>query len=133
MRSAMIHPRRRVAPPPRRSWPCSRVAAVAHNHRANPRRVQARSSAAGAAPGGGTKPYPDVAIAFLPPAITALGLAPRRGHRDGQSKYGRFILMRHTIAKRMRAKLVEIKEALNRMRHLPVPEQGRWLGQVMRG
>ena len=38
-----------------------------------------------------------------------------------------------TTPKRMRAKLVEIKEALNRMRHLPVPEQGRWLGQVMRG
>ena len=33
----------------------------------------------------------------------------------------------------MRAKLVEIKEALNRMRRVPVPEQGRWLGQVMRG
>lgn len=41
--------------------------------------------------------------------------------------------MRHTIAKRMRAKLAEIKKMLNRMRHLPVPEQGRWLGQVMRG
>ena len=41
--------------------------------------------------------------------------------------------MRHTIAKRMRAELVEIKEALNRMRHVPVPEQGRWLGQVVRG
>ena len=41
--------------------------------------------------------------------------------------------MRHTIAKRMRAKLVEIKEALNRMRHVPVPEEGRWLGQVVRG
>jgi hypothetical protein len=33
----------------------------------------------------------------------------------------------------MRAKLVEIKEALNRMRHVPVHEQGRWLGQVVRG
>jgi hypothetical protein len=33
----------------------------------------------------------------------------------------------------MRAKLVEIKEALKRMRHLPVPEQGRWLWQVVRG
>jgi hypothetical protein len=34
---------------------------------------------------------------------------------------------------RMRAKLVEIKEALNRMRHVRLPEQGRWLGQVVRG
>ena len=33
----------------------------------------------------------------------------------------------------MRAKLVEIKEMLNRVRHPPLPEQGRWLGQVMRG
>src|SRR4051812_48667447 len=33
----------------------------------------------------------------------------------------------------MRAKLLEIKETLYRMCHLPVPEQGRWLGQVVRG
>ena len=54
-------------------------------------------------------------------------------HICGKTKEGRFTLVRHTIAKRMRAKLVEIKETLNRMRHVPVPEQGRWLGQVMRG
>jgi hypothetical protein len=53
--------------------------------------------------------------------------------RPAQEKDGRFTLLRHTIAKRMRAKLVEIKEALNRMRHVPVPEQRRWLGQVVRG
>ena len=46
---------------------------------------------------------------------------------------GRFLLMRHTMRKRMKAKLVEIKETLNRMLHVPVPEQGRWLGQVVRG
>jgi hypothetical protein len=46
---------------------------------------------------------------------------------------GRFLLMRHTMGKRMKAKLVEIKETLNRMLHVPVPEQGRWLGQVVRG
>ncbi len=44
-----------------------------------------------------------------------------------------FILLRQTIAKRMRAKLLEIKETLYRMCHLPVPEQGRWLGQAMPG
>ena len=55
-------------------------------------------------------------------------------HICGKAKEGGwFTLVRHTIAKRMRAKLVEIKEALNRMRHVPVPEQGRWLGQVVRG
>jgi RNA-directed DNA polymerase len=54
-------------------------------------------------------------------------------HICGKTKEGWFTLVRHTIAKRMRAKLGEIKEALNRMRHLPVPGQGRWLGQVVRG
>jgi hypothetical protein len=54
-------------------------------------------------------------------------------HICGKTKDGRFTLVRHTIAKRMRAKLAEIKETLNRMRHVPVPEQGRWLGQVVRG
>ena len=51
----------------------------------------------------------------------------------GSTRTGRFILLRHTIAERMRAKLLEIKETLYRMCHLPVPEQGRWLGQVVRG
>jgi RNA-directed DNA polymerase len=46
---------------------------------------------------------------------------------------GRFLLMRHTMRKRLQAKLVEIKETLYRMLHVPVPEQGRWLGQVVRG
>jgi hypothetical protein len=33
----------------------------------------------------------------------------------------------------MRAKLKAIKEELRRRRHEPIPEQGRWLGQVVRG
>ena len=33
----------------------------------------------------------------------------------------------------MRAKLREVKDQLLRNRHLPVPEQGRWLGSVVRG
>ena len=54
-------------------------------------------------------------------------------HICAKQRDGRFILVRHTIARRMRAKLLEIKEALYRMCHLQVPEQGRWLGQVLRG
>ncbi len=54
-------------------------------------------------------------------------------HICGKRQDGKFILVRHTIAERMRAKLLEIKETLYRMCHLPVPEQGRWLGQVLRG
>ncbi|KVK81031.1 hypothetical protein WS90_16690 [Burkholderia cepacia] len=33
----------------------------------------------------------------------------------------------------MRAKLRQIKEALRRRMHDSVPEQGKWLGQVVRG
>ncbi len=54
-------------------------------------------------------------------------------HICAKSADGRFLLMRHTMRKRLQAKLVEIKETLYRMLHVPVPEQGRWLGQVVRG
>lgn len=51
-----------------------------------------------------------------------------RRHKDGK-----FTVWRKTIAKRMRAKLREIKEDLMRQRHKPVPEQGRWLRAVVQG
>ena len=51
-------------------------------------------------------------------------------HVCGKRQDGKLILVRHTIAERMRAKLLEIKETLYRMCHLPVPEQGRWLGHT---
>jgi RNA-directed DNA polymerase len=54
-------------------------------------------------------------------------------HICGKTRDGRFGLRRVTIAKRMRAKLREVKDQLLRNRHLPVPEQGRWLGSVVRG
>jgi group II intron reverse transcriptase/maturase len=54
-------------------------------------------------------------------------------HICAKAEDGRFLLVRHTMRKRMRAKLIEIKETLYRMLHVPVSEQGRWLGQVVRG
>jgi RNA-directed DNA polymerase len=33
----------------------------------------------------------------------------------------------------MRTKLKEIKDALQRRRHQPIPVQGKWLGQVVSG
>jgi RNA-directed DNA polymerase len=54
-------------------------------------------------------------------------------HICSKSKNGRFWLKRKTISKRMRAKLGEVKTELMRRRHLPIPEQGRWLGAVVRG
>ncbi len=43
------------------------------------------------------------------------------------------MLHRHTAADRLRAKLKEVKVELQRRRHDPVPEVGRWLGSVVRG
>ena len=54
-------------------------------------------------------------------------------HACGKTKSGRFMLKRVTISKRMRAKLREVKDQLKRRRHLPIPEQGQWLGSVVRG
>jgi RNA-directed DNA polymerase len=54
-------------------------------------------------------------------------------HVCGRSKSGGFWLRRHTIKKRMRAKLKAVNDQLKRRRHLPIPEQGRWLASVVRG
>lgn len=52
---------------------------------------------------------------------------------SGRSRRGKFLIHRRTQRKRMRAKLKEIKEELRRRMHQPIPEQGKWLGQVVRG
>jgi hypothetical protein len=51
----------------------------------------------------------------------------------GRSRTGKFLLKRKTRRDRMRAKLKGIKEELRRRMHQPIPEQGRWLAQVVRG
>jgi group II intron reverse transcriptase/maturase len=54
-------------------------------------------------------------------------------HCCAKTKNGRFMLKRITIAQRMRRKLHELKDELRRRRHHSIPEQGRWLGSVLRG
>jgi hypothetical protein len=54
-------------------------------------------------------------------------------HICGKGRSGQFWLRRITIAKRMRAKLKQVYDQLRRRRHLPIPEQGRWLASVLRG
>jgi RNA-directed DNA polymerase len=54
-------------------------------------------------------------------------------HICGEAKSGRFQVRRVTISKRVRNKLHEVKEELKRRRHLPIPEQGRWLNSVVQG
>lgn len=51
----------------------------------------------------------------------------------GKSRRGRFLVKRKTRRDRMRAKLREIKEEMRRRMHWPIPEQGRWLRQVVTG
>jgi RNA-directed DNA polymerase len=54
-------------------------------------------------------------------------------HICAQTGTGRFMLKRITISKRMRVKLREVNDQLKAHRHLPIPEQGHWLGSVVRG
>jgi group II intron reverse transcriptase/maturase len=54
-------------------------------------------------------------------------------HMCGKTRSGRFALRRITISKRMRAKLRQVKEELVYRRYQPIPEQGQWLGSVVRG
>ncbi len=54
-------------------------------------------------------------------------------HICGRGKDEGFWLRRHTVSKRLRAKLRQVKDQLKRRRHLPIPDQGRWLASVVRG
>jgi len=51
----------------------------------------------------------------------------------GRSRRGNFLLKRKSRRDRVKAKLKEIKEELWRQMHWPIPEQGSWLAQVIRG
>jgi group II intron reverse transcriptase/maturase len=54
-------------------------------------------------------------------------------HICGRSRRGAFQLQRRTRRDRMRAKLRDVKAALKQRMHEPIPQQGRWLAQVIRG
>jgi len=64
-----------------------------------------------------------------PETFTFLGFV----HICSITSNGKFLLRRHTMAQRMRAKLREINLALKRRMHLPIPVQGAWLASVVRG
>lgn len=48
-------------------------------------------------------------------------------------KDGYFTVKRKSISKRLRRKVKEVGEKLNRMKHAPVPDQGKWLRRVVQG
>src|SRR3954447_5468710 len=50
-----------------------------------------------------------------------------------KSRRGNFRIRRKSRRDRMSAKLREIKEALRRRMHRPIPETGKWLGQIVAG
>jgi len=51
----------------------------------------------------------------------------------GKTRRGQFSVQRKTRRDRMQAKLKEVKQELRKRMHQPIPEQGRWLAQVVRG
>lgn len=54
-------------------------------------------------------------------------------HICGRRRDGRFTVKRKTARDRMRRKLKEVHGELRRRMHRPIPEEGRWLGTVVRG
>ena len=50
-----------------------------------------------------------------------------------KTRRGKFQIKRKSRRDRMRAKLQAIKQELRRSMHQPIPQQGRWLQQVVTG
>src|SRR5262249_47126026 len=51
----------------------------------------------------------------------------------GTSRRGKFLVKRKSRRDRLRVKLKDVKQALRRRMHQPIPIQGKWLRQVIRG
>jgi group II intron reverse transcriptase/maturase len=64
-----------------------------------------------------------------PEAFDFLGFT----HISGKDRNGVYALKRKTVSKRMRAKLLEIKQQLRRRMHEPVAQTGKWLRSVVQG
>ena len=54
-------------------------------------------------------------------------------HICGTNRAGKFQVQRHTMKKRLRAKLSEVKAELKRRMHFSIPDQGAWLRAVLVG
>jgi group II intron reverse transcriptase/maturase len=54
-------------------------------------------------------------------------------HSCAKTRAGKFTVLRQTMRARLRAKLEEVKTELRRRLHDPIPEQGEYLGAVVRG
>jgi RNA-directed DNA polymerase len=54
-------------------------------------------------------------------------------HVCDRTRKGKFVVLRRTMADRVRAKLKSLKEELRRRMHDPIGDVGRWLTQVLTG
>ncbi len=54
-------------------------------------------------------------------------------HISGKDRNGSYAVKRKTVSKRMRAKLLELKQQLRRRMHEPVAQTGQWLRSVVQG
>lgn len=54
-------------------------------------------------------------------------------HISGKKRDGNFVVKRKTIGKRLRAKLMEIKQQLLNRTHDPIEQTGKWLKVVVQG
>jgi len=54
-------------------------------------------------------------------------------HMSGKDQNGNFTVKRKTISKRMRAKLLDIKQQLRQRMHDSVPQTGKWLRSIVQG
>jgi group II intron reverse transcriptase/maturase len=54
-------------------------------------------------------------------------------HICGQTRNGKFTVLRKTMSKKMQAKLKEIQDELRVKMHRPIPEVGRWLASILNG
>jgi group II intron reverse transcriptase/maturase len=54
-------------------------------------------------------------------------------HISGKDRNGSYAVKRKTISKRMRARLLELKQQLRRRMHEPVAQTGQWLRSVVQG
>src|ERR1043165_2673673 len=59
-------------------------------------------------------------------------LGPTQPHISGKDRKGSYAVKRKTISKRMRAKLLEIKQQLRRRMHEP-GQNGKWLRPIVQG
>jgi hypothetical protein len=98
-----------------------------------------------------SRPNPSAAIDGVARTVTEFGrfAAKKRSRRNrrrpetfdflgfthicGENRKGGFILMRHSVNKRVQQKLRAVRVELRKRMHRPIAEQGRWLWLVFRG